>query len=119
MKKVFIIEDDQDIFEAIRMILGSRGFIVQGADDAISLKAIEDFMPDLILTDLSVKNAKGGRLIDDIQANKKTKNTPLIIISGQSPETISGLAKELKISGFLQKPFNMEDLVRIVEENTG
>lgn len=119
MKKVFVIEDDQDILEAIRMILNNKGFTVETSDDLINLKEIAVFEPDLILSDLSLKNKNGGSFVRDIKADEKIGNIPLVIISGQSLEIIMGIAKELKISGYLQKPFNMEDLVNIVEKNTG
>lgn len=119
MKKVFVIEDDQDILEAIRTILNNKGFTVETSDNLVDIKDIAGFKPDLILSDLSLKNKKGDSVVSEIKADEKIGNIPLIIVSGQSLETITRIAKELKISGYLQKPFNMEDLLNIVAKSTG
>lgn len=104
MKKILIVDDDDDILEALSIIIESGGYEVLMAkrgDEAI--EKTFSYLPDLIILDLFLPGIDGKEIAKIIKNNKKTKTTPIILISAHA--TVKKAAKELIVDDFLPKPF--------------
>lgn len=116
-KKVLIIDDDPDIAEAVKIVLESRGFTIKTASSFGGNKVIEEFRPGLILLDFLLAGENGGEIAKVIKKNPNIKNIPIILLSAQPPSLLRQISKECGADGFLQKPFDISDLITLVKSN--
>jgi len=112
------VEDEPEMIDLIRLILGRRGFEVKGATGgAEGLKMIRDEKPDLILLDLMMPDMDGWEVYQQIKADEKTKGIPVIVVTAkaQSIDKVLGL-HIAKVDDYIAKPFSPQDLLTSIEK---
>ena len=117
-KTILCIEDEPEMVDLIRLILGRRGFEVKGADGGVEgLKKIHAEAPDLILLDLMMPDMDGWEVYQQIKADEKTKKIPVIVVTAkaQSIDKVLGL-HIAKVDDYIAKPFNPQELLASVEK---
>lgn len=117
MKKIILIEDDQDLLNLLQEVLRNEGFEVIPFPDKNSVKRIIINRPDLVLMDNQLTDGLGSGLCREIKANELTKDIPVLLVSGD-PD-LPALARESGADAYLAKPFNIDDLVRMVRTWAG
>ena len=116
-KKILIVDDEEDIQKLLKIRLEQEGFIVLIAGDGeegIRLSELE--MPDLIILDIMMPNIDGYSCLKEIRRIPKTKNVPILMMSGKEEEKVRDLFAFQKISGYLEKPFELDNLVTKAKE---
>lgn len=114
MKKIFIIEDDEDITQIINLALAGK-YIVKARTDSQDLPEIlENFQPDLVMLDYYIGQKKANEIVDEIRNGSAGKNPPFILFTGH--QDIQRLASEMGASAWLAKPFNLSDLYSAIEK---
>jgi two-component system phosphate regulon response regulator PhoB len=114
-KRILIIEDDEDILEVLETVLSHHDFVVKGlnrTDDI--LKLVEEYKPDLVLTDYLLSGTNGGKICQLIKKNKDTCHIPVILISAY-PELAVSLGN-FGFDAFITKPFDINVLVQKINE---
>ncbi|HEX8182470.1 MAG TPA: response regulator [Candidatus Saccharimonadales bacterium] len=82
MAKIFIVEDDQDLNAAYRMILTKEKYDVQTAfNGEEALKKVNDFDPDLILLDLLMPVKSGVEFLQEYDVVNKHKKVKVLIFT--------------------------------------
>jgi len=117
LKCILCVEDEPEMIDLIRLILGRRGFEVKGATGGVEgLKMIRDEKPDLILLDLMMPDMDGWEVYQQIKADEKTKGIPVIVVTAkaQSIDKVLGL-HIAKVDDYIAKPFSPQDLLNSVE----
>ena len=112
-KQILIIEDDEDILQVLETVLEYNDFAVKGlnrTDDI--LLSIQDFKPDLVLTDYLLSGTNGGKICQQIKSNKDTCHIPVILIS--AIELASSLGN-FGFDAFITKPFDINMLVKKID----
>ena len=116
-KKILIIDDEEDIQKLLKIRLEQDSFTVMTAGDGASgAKIAEQEIPDLILLDIMMPNVDGYSCLKEIRKSQKTKNTPVIMLSGKEEEKVRDLFAFQKISGYVEKPFELDNLVSKIRE---
>lgn len=116
-KTILIAEDDHAIIEVIKIILEDAGYITIGVSDGKSIVDIAmQQKPALILLDIWISGENGEEIAKKLKSTKNTRHIPIVMISANN-ET-EQIAKKAGVKDFLQKPFNMEDLIAIVRKYT-
>jgi two-component system response regulator VicR len=118
LKSILCIEDEPEMIDLIRLILGRRGFEIKGADGGVEgLKMIRQEPPDLILLDLMMPDMDGWEVYQQIKADEKTKNIPVIVVTAkaQSIDKVLGL-HIAKVDDYITKPFSPQDLLDSVDK---
>ncbi|MDB4904190.1 MAG: hypothetical protein JWQ63_3471 [Mucilaginibacter sp.] len=117
-QKILIIEDDKDIRDTIVYILEEEKYEVVSSGDSKILKSINDLNPDIILMDNWLtewkSDANGQQLSKELKSNPATKHIPIIIISAVS--NIKEIAEAGLADAYLKKPFDMDELVKMVKK---
>jgi CheY-like chemotaxis protein len=108
--KILLIEDEPFMVEAMSSILENAGHSVVKTDSAAEAKKLlgsESF--SLILTDLYLPAPDGFELVNHSKENPKTKDIPVIVVSGMvdHPETLSS---KVHADAWLTKPFTIDEL---------
>jgi DNA-binding response OmpR family regulator len=118
LKCILCIEDEPEMIDLIRLILGRRGFEVKGANGGVQgLEMIQKERPDLVLLDLMMPDMDGWEVYQQIKASEKTRNIPVIVVTAkaQSIDKVLGL-HIAKVDDYIAKPFNPQELLASVEK---
>jgi DNA-binding response OmpR family regulator len=115
-KKILVVDDDQGIIEVIKIILEDSGYEVVTTSDGTAVQQIvRRILPDAVLLDLWMSGLDGHYVCKQLKKMNKTKNIPIIVVSA-----LNDGEQKAKLAGaddFLSKPFNINDLVAIVEKH--
>ncbi len=77
---------------------------------------IREEVPDLVLLDLMMPDMDGWEVYQQMKADEKTKNIPVIVVTAkaQSIDKVLGL-HIAKVDDYIAKPFSPQDLMNSVE----
>ncbi|MDB5232691.1 MAG: response regulator [Chitinophagaceae bacterium] len=110
-KKIIVIDDEYDIGEILQIVLEEENFHVVCFTNA--LEAIR-YAPDLFIIDHYLKGVSGSDICRQIKQNKLTNRTPIILMSVSNK--LEALTAACKADAFIQKPFELEEVIRKVKE---
>jgi DNA-binding response OmpR family regulator len=111
-RRVLIVEDDPDQFDAISFALDSAGYQVEHArDGSEALAVLGRFRPEVVVTDLVMPGMSGDELVRAIR-ERAGPQPRVVIVSGldQAAERY----KSLGADGWLCKPFDIDALLAVV-----
>lgn len=109
-----MVEDDPNVARLIALVLERQGHAVKIVSDG--RKALEwaaQRKPVLILGDLTTRGMGGEALCSAIKASAATRDIPFIVLSGD--RDVAEKAANCGADGYLGKPFEFDDLVRLVD----
>lgn len=111
---ILIVEDDPQVARLISLVLQRNGY--QGetvADGRVALERVLASAPELVIADLTVKGIAGDALCKTIKGEESTRRIPFIVLSGD--RDLAEKATGCGADAFLGKPFEFEDLIRLVK----
>jgi DNA-binding NtrC family response regulator len=112
-KKIVIFDDDEDILSICSFILEEQGWKVFAYSDCNHIvEKVSPIMPDVILMDNWIPDDGGIIATQKLKKSDELKNIPVIYFSANSD--IELLANHAGAETFLAKPFDLEDLERII-----
>jgi DNA-binding response OmpR family regulator len=116
-KKILVIDDEEDIQKLLKIRLEQEGFsVITASDGEKGIKAAELEMPNLILMDIMMPNMDGYSCLKEIRKIQKIRDTHVLMLSGKEEEKIRDLFAFQKISGYMEKPFELDNLVAKIKE---
>jgi CheY-like chemotaxis protein len=114
--RIVVVDDDQDVLEALRALLESAGYDVTTVESAFGAKSlIEEVQPAAILLDLSLPFRFGMLLLKDLKSTPSTSAIPVVIVSGMAdvlPANEQALA-----AAVVAKPFENQQLLDILQHH--
>ncbi|MBU1061357.1 MAG: response regulator [Candidatus Omnitrophica bacterium] len=111
-KKILIIDDEEDIQKMIRIRLQQEGFnVVMANDGDVGLKVAEEEEPDLIIMDIMMPKMDGYSCLKEVRKLPKLKDVPVLMLSGKEEDKVKDLFAFQKISGYFEKPFELDIVV--------
>jgi DNA-binding response OmpR family regulator len=118
LKRVIYFEDENDMVELVRIILGREGYAVEGVREGlVGLQAIKEELPDLILLDLMMPDMDGWEIFRQIKNDEAIMNIPIIVITAKAQTVDKVLGLEIaKVDDYISKPFRPHELVERVEK---
>lgn len=120
MKKILMVEDDKRIIAALNVRLRARGYDVCAAYDAtLAMTQAIANQPDLALLDISMPGGDGFVVAERLRATVATANIPIIFITALKQPGLKERARELGAVAFLEKPFESDDLLAIIDAALG
>ena len=115
MGRVLVVDDNRDLGKLTSEILKERGFRVNIAFDGVSaLARIKQEPYDLMLLDYKLPGISGITVLE--KSHQIRPNLKTIMISAFGDKSTRARAKELGAYAFLDKPFNIEGLVKVVRK---
>jgi len=116
--RVVCVEDEPEMIDLIRLILGRKGFEVIGAHGGtMAMSIIQEQMPDLILLDLMMPDMDGWEVFQKLKADDGLKDIPVIVVTAkaQSIDKVLGL-HIAKVDDYISKPFSPQELIDSIEQ---
>ncbi len=113
--KIACIDDSPTVLNAINSFLDDKSFSVLMINNPVkALMQIVRNKPDLILLDVEMPNLDGYELCSLLRRHPSFKNTPIIMVTGNTGFIDRAKAKLVRASGYLTKPFTQSDLLKMV-----
>lgn len=109
-KQVMVVDDNDDMREFLRAILGNEWDVISARDGAEALQLIHRSMPDLVITDLMMPNMDGLELTNRIKQNDATSFLPVILLSAKSAIESRLEAMDKGADDYVTKPFEPDYL---------
>jgi DNA-binding response OmpR family regulator len=115
-KKIMIADDDPGIVDAVEMLLEFEGYEVTSTVDGTTVLEMKKNLPDLLLLDIWMSGEDGRDICKKFKESELTKDIPVIMISASRDVRESAIAAGA--NDFLAKPFEMNELLKKVEQFT-
>ncbi len=118
VKRILCIEDEPEMIDLIRLILGRRGFEVHGATGGVEgTRLVREMIPDLVLLDLMMPDMDGWEVYQQMKADTATRNIPVIIVTAKAQNIDKVLGLHIaKVDDYIAKPFGPQELMDSVEK---
>jgi two-component system response regulator VicR len=116
--RVVCIEDEPEMIDLVRLILGRKGFEVIGAPGGQEgLRAIAQLKPNLVLLDLMMPDIDGWEVYQRMKADPEIRSIPVIVVTAKSQSIDRMLGLQIaKVDDYVTKPFGPAELLRSVEK---
>lgn len=109
-KKIYVVEDNDDIRELVEYLLEIEGYEVTGFANATKFsQIIVNELPDLVVLDVMLPDGNGVDICNKLKSNPVTKELPVLLMSANA--NMAFVSKESMADDFISKPFDIDDLV--------
>ncbi|MFQ5842125.1 MAG: response regulator [Thermodesulfobacteriota bacterium] len=113
---ILIVDDEQDIVEALRFSLEMEGFQCLASYDGVDgLKKAKEENPDLIILDIMLPKIDGYRISRLLKFDEKYRHIPIIMLTARTQERDISTGKETGADEYVTKPFEMDSLIGLVK----
>jgi CheY-like chemotaxis protein len=118
--EVLVVDDSLTARRMLTIAIGDAGYRVRTAiDGRDAVEAIEDAVPDLLITDLEMPRMNGLELAGHLRADDATAALPILMVTSRSTDKHRGQAQIAGINDFITKPYSNQDLLDIVARLLG
>lgn len=113
-KKILIADDDPAIVDSLRLVLELAEYQVSSILDGQVISMIKHNKPDLLILDVCMSGVDGREVCKKLKGAADTKNIPVIMIS--ATRNIQKSSRDSGADDFLEKPFEMNELLKKVKK---
>ncbi|MGQ0635514.1 MAG: response regulator transcription factor [Planctomycetaceae bacterium] len=114
LKRVLVVDDDDQFLEATRAVLEQHGYEVLVAHDGHEgLVQAERTSPDLIVLDVMMPRRSGFGVLDHI--GQRRSGPRIVMVTANDDQRHAEIAHAKGAHGFLRKPFEVHELLETIE----
>jgi CheY-like chemotaxis protein len=114
-KTILLVDDEPAWLDVLSEALEQQNFSVLSSDSGEeALAKMRTTRPDLILSDVRMPSMNGFDLYEQIRNDPKLKDIPYVFMSSIDDFDAKRVAKELGVDDYVVKPYDTEDIKRIV-----
>ncbi|OLQ89036.1 DNA-binding response regulator [Vibrio ponticus] len=108
-KQILVVDDNQDLREALSDYLGKAGFDVIGAENGVAMwQQLDVHQPDLIILDIMMPGDDGFSLCQQL---RRTSNVPIIMLTAVTEEADRVAGLEMGADDYITKSFSPRELL--------
>ena len=116
-QKLLLVEDEEELVRIVETYFQDEGFEVRIALNGIEgLKAVRDFKPDVIVSDVKMGQMDGFEFFEALKKLPEFGKTPFIFLTIMDDKSSVERATRLGASGYMTKPFDVEELHEKIQE---
>jgi two-component system chemotaxis response regulator CheY len=113
---VLVVDDSPTMQDIISMTLRSAELAVVQAEHGLdALKVLETTRPDLIITDLNMYKMDGFEFVSRVRGMTEHEFTPILFLTTENSEDMRQIGRDLGATGWIVKPSDPGELIRIVK----
>jgi two-component system chemotaxis response regulator CheY len=114
--RVLVVDDDKGIREFVRTVLSDEGYdVAEATDGQQALDRVAQRRPDVILLDMRMPVMDGWEFARTYR-EQPGPHAPIVIVTAALD--VAKDAKEIGANGFLAKPFQLDDLLQLVQQHS-
>lgn len=107
--KILVVEDDLPTRQLLKLWLSTEGYEVEfAADEPTALAFVQDWKPDAMLLDILLPAPVG---FDICREAKRLADVPVMMMTARTIDSDAQKAKDAGADDFVQKPFDISDLI--------
>jgi len=112
MLEVWIVEDDDEMSHAVKLMLQLLDYSVNIFRDARSAarQLLGGDRPDVMLLDINMPEVSGIDLLEFLRKQKDLKDLPVVMLSSETTDVQVDEAMEIGANGFIFKPVTIDEL---------
>jgi CRP/FNR family transcriptional regulator, polysaccharide utilization system transcription regulator len=116
MKKILIIEDNEDLRDNLAEILELAGYEPHKAENGKQgVEIAEQVQPDLIICDVMMPVLDGYGTLNILNKKPRTADIPFIFLTAKAEKTDFRYGMNLGADDYISKPFESNELLSIIE----
>ena len=117
MKKILIVDDEQDIVESLKFVLEASDFTCYCAyNGEDGLRLAKELVPDLIILDVMMPKINGFKISRLLKYDAKYKNIPILMVTARTQEEDKLIGEETGADEYITKPFELDEIKKKVEQ---
>ena len=110
-RPVLIVDDDMETLQAERALLADNGFrVIEARDGGETLRVVQADPPAVVVLDIQMPGVDGPTFARELRM--ALRRVPLIVLTGVADPRRE--ADRCNAEAYLSKPFDAEELVRVV-----
>jgi DNA-binding response OmpR family regulator len=118
-KHVVLVEDEINIAEAIRFLLGRDGWRVETlANGGNAAEIIRAARPDLVVLDVMLPGKTGFEILAELRSDASLADLPVLMLTARGQSRDREMAERAGVSRFMTKPFSNDAMLTAVRELT-
>jgi CheY-like chemotaxis protein len=118
--KVLIVEDEADLAWVEQFNLQDEGYDVEVALEGLAaIEALDRFGPELMVLDVMLPHVNGWKVLERANDMPSERRPKVILVSAVAGIRELADAEGIPVVGILSKPFDMDELVRMVGDTMG
>jgi len=112
---VMVVDDSLTVRKITSRLLAREGYQVLLAKDGVdALEQLVDLAPDVILSDIEMPRMDGFDFVRNLRADDRLRDIPVIMITSRTADKHRNYALEIGANHYLGKPYDEEELLRLV-----
>ncbi|MGO4409273.1 MULTISPECIES: response regulator [unclassified Brevundimonas] len=117
---ILTVDDSPSIRVALKIALTNAGYsVAEAANGAEGIEKARASAFDLIITDLNMPVMDGLTMIEKMRLMPEQMGVPIVFLTTESDAAMKERAKAAGATGWLTKPFDPDQLVRIAKKVLG
>ncbi len=116
MKKILIVDDEQDIVESLKFVLEAADYVCYCAyNGEDGLRLAKEIIPDLMILDVMMPKINGFKISRLLKFDNKYKDIPILMVTARTQEEDKIIGEETGADEYITKPFELDDIVKKVD----
>jgi CRP-like cAMP-binding protein/CheY-like chemotaxis protein len=116
MKKILVIEDNQEVRENLEEVLELYGYAVESAENGkTGVQMALNNVPDLILCDVMMPELDGYGVLNILSKRRETAGVPFIFLTAKAEKEDFRRGMNLGADDYITKPFYKDELLQVIE----
>ncbi|QDZ28874.1 Hpt domain-containing protein [Noviherbaspirillum sp. UKPF54] len=112
---VMVVDDSLTVRRVTQRLLTREGYqVVQAKDGVDALEHLQSVTPDVMLVDIEMPRMDGFDLTRNVRDDERTRQIPIIMITSRTAGKHRNYALELGVNEYLGKPYQEEELLRLI-----
>jgi DNA-binding response OmpR family regulator len=117
MATVLLVDDDEDLVQAVSFSLTKNGFaVVSAKNGAEAVTMACDLRPDVILLDIMMPNLDGLTACRGIRSMEQTDRIPVVMLTAKGDVATIKAAFQAGANDYVVKPFDMGKVLEKIRE---
>ncbi|MBI3738465.1 MAG: response regulator [Chloroflexi bacterium] len=116
MKKIWIVDDDEEMIHAVQLMLKLLNCDVTGHLNArnAAQALLAGGQPDLMILDINMPEVSGLDMLEFLRRRAEWKDLPVIMLSTEAADVTVDKAMALGADGYVSKPVTIEELEQVL-----
>ena len=116
-RTILVVEDYEDVRGMLKILLESEHFrVLEAANGVEALSAVKNGRPDVILMDLALPEFDGFETIRRVRKIDGFQNTPIVVLTAYSGQSIYETARRAGTNYFMAKPIDFDELANLLKQ---
>ena len=117
---IMVVDDSVSVRQVVSRLMEDQGWTVTTAKNGIdALDKLSESRPDLIVVDIEMPRMNGYEFLGALKVQIGLEDIPVVMLSSRTATKHRDKAKALGAKGFMVKPYNADDFVRLILKLTG